>query len=237
MNLIVVCLAFLGQFGSGQTDQVVPPAPAPAEAASKSVPLQPAPIPAVPLSNRFEDMKAWLLARLVVDYSFDATKAEEVSRMLDTMNDGQMRLLIAAYRDRMATQPDLPKQEVERRQKQILEQANLNKQTAEGQRDQLKRGTGFTSCSKSNDPKPVLSEHGERADDVSFHRADHVWIWWIRPVLVWLWIPGVQSWSLQHVWLRDPHLWNVDDLHRSCLWHWDCLVLKRANLVIAVRDS
>ena len=139
MHLIFVCVAFLGQFGSGQTDQVVPPAPAPSETVSKPQPPQPAPLPAFPLSNRFEDMKAWLLARLVVDYSFDATKAEEISRMLDTMNDGQMRLLIAAYRDRMATQPDLPKQEVERRQKQILEQANLNKQTAEGQRDQLKR--------------------------------------------------------------------------------------------------
>lgn len=134
MYAVVVCLAFLGQ-----TDPAVPPAPAPAESLSKPATPQRTQLPAYPLSNSMEDMKAWLLARLVVDYSFDANKASEVSRMMDTMNEGQMRLLIAAYRDRMATQPELPKQEVENRQRQILEQANQNKQTAEAYRDQLKR--------------------------------------------------------------------------------------------------
>lgn len=135
----------LSLFLFGQTDLTIPPPPAPAEPTTKSTAPRPgnltgaATLPAYPLSASFEDMKSWLLARIVVDNSLDANKAVEVSRMIDTMNEGQMRVLIAAYRDRMATLPDVPKQTIEERQRQIIEQANSNKQSAEARRDNLKR--------------------------------------------------------------------------------------------------
>ena len=90
MHALLISLALLGQAEVG-----LPPAPA-ADPTSL-------PVPAVgPATERIEDLKTWLLARLIVDMSFDAQKSAEVGRLIDTMNEQQLRVLIAAYKERAA---------------------------------------------------------------------------------------------------------------------------------------
>ena len=86
MHALVISLALLGQ---AEIDNLpTPPAPAPAIAEI------PSPAPA----DNVEDLKAWLLGQLIVDMSFDPQKSAEVERMLDRMNERQIKALVEAYK-------------------------------------------------------------------------------------------------------------------------------------------
>ena len=106
----------------GQVDVATPPAP-----------MANTPAPA----ESPEDLKNWLLARLIIDLSFDTQKSADVERMLDRMNERQLRALVAAYKERNQ-KPTSPGQQAVT-QDPALEQAKLDQQQAEAYRDYLKR--------------------------------------------------------------------------------------------------
>ena len=111
----------------GQAEIGVPPAPA-AEAAVS------------PALNNAEEMRSWLLARLVIDSSFDATKSAEAQRLLANMNVQQLNALVAAYKELNAKPRSAPQPSLDTTQsQQSLDQAKLNLQQVEAYRDHLKR--------------------------------------------------------------------------------------------------
>lgn len=130
MYSLIMTMAFLGQ------------APAP---------IPPAPAAEVDASDREEEMRSWLLARMVIDLSFDERKSAEAKRLLSTMNEQQLTALVAAYKERQgkpvapaptgadAPKPSTPSQPLTAAQQQELDQAKLNLQKAEAYRDHLKR--------------------------------------------------------------------------------------------------
>ena len=125
MYAIYLSLALIGQVEIG-----VPPAPA-------------AEIPAAPVDSA-EELRNWLLARLVIDSSFDEKKSSEARRLLATMNERQLTTLVAAYKERMAkpatvTPAAAQSPTTDPAQQQALDQAKLNLQQAEAYRDHLKR--------------------------------------------------------------------------------------------------
>lgn len=134
MHALMVSLALMGQ-----TDIAPPPAPAVAKPAPSAVST-----PATAGSP--EEMRSWLLARLIIDLSFDPQKSADVERMLDRMNEQQLRALVGAYVERMesdkgAVRPPRPTAtgSLSPSDQQAFEQAKLNKQQAEAYRDYLKR--------------------------------------------------------------------------------------------------
>src|SRR5262249_32113186 len=82
-----------------------------------------------------EDLRTWLLTRLIVDMNFDAQKSTEVERMINNMNERQLRVLIGVYKERVAAN----KVQQETSQQLAVEQGKLNLQKAESYRDYLKR--------------------------------------------------------------------------------------------------
>jgi hypothetical protein len=142
MHAFLVSLAIFGQ-----TDSVVPPAPTPISPGANSVVPDPsAPSPAtsaVPSTaapaETFDEMKTWLLTRLIVDLNFDAQKAAEVEGLINTLNEQQLRVLIGVYKERSAKRDQVSKSQREANQQQTLDQAKLNLQQAEAYRDHLKR--------------------------------------------------------------------------------------------------
>lgn len=134
MHALIVGLALIGQ-----AEVPIPPAPSVTKPAPAAV--QP---PAG--ADSTEEMKSWLLARLIIDLSFDPQKSAEVERMLGRMNEQQLRALVAAYQERTAAgnagasppRPN-PAGNLNPSDQQALEQAKLNKQQAEAYRDHLKR--------------------------------------------------------------------------------------------------
>lgn len=124
MYSVLICLAFLGQSEVG-----VPPAPAAEMVAS-------------PEAGSAEEMRTWLLARLVIDSSFDEAKSNEARRLLATMNDQQLKALVAAYKERTAAKPAVTTASAssqDPQQQATLDEAKLNLQKAEAYRDYLKR--------------------------------------------------------------------------------------------------
>jgi type IV pilus biogenesis protein CpaD/CtpE len=114
MYSLLIVLTVLGQNEIG-----VPPAPA----ADSSV---------VSTTNA-EEMRTWLLARLVIDSAFDEKKSAEAQRLLATMNAQQLTALIAAYQERSsktekATVPTTSS--ADPTQQAALDQAKLNLQQA-----------------------------------------------------------------------------------------------------------
>ena len=119
MHALIVSLVLFGQ-----TDVPLPPAPA-------------VRTPAV--TETAAEMKAWLQARLIIDLSFDPQNSAEVERMLDRMNEGQLRALVAAYQERTPRPKIASPRPMETGNQTALEQAKLEKQQAEAYRDHLKR--------------------------------------------------------------------------------------------------
>ena len=113
-SLVLLCQSEIG----------VPPAPA-AEAVAQ------------PVHQSVDEMRSWLLARLVIDSSFDEKKSAEARRLLDTMNEDQLKALVAAYQER-TTRPTRTTTPTTAQQ-QELDQAKLQLQQAESYRDHLKR--------------------------------------------------------------------------------------------------
>ena len=121
MYSLVFSLALWGQAEIG-----VPPAPAPEVATGIA-------------TESAEEMRVWLLARLVIDSSFDEKKSAEAQRLLASMNERQLNALVAAYKERTATPRLASKPPVDSASSQASDQAKLNLQQAEAFRDHLKR--------------------------------------------------------------------------------------------------
>lgn len=104
-----------------QIDSPIPPAPAaPVAAASET---------------SAESMRSWLLARLILDQSFNEAQAAEASRLLARMNVSQLDALVAAYKERNglgAADPDNTEESP------ALKQARHELRLAEALRDQLR---------------------------------------------------------------------------------------------------
>ncbi len=115
----------------GQTGVALPPAPD----AEKPPAVAPASAPA----ETVEELRNWLLARLIVDLSFDAQKSTDVGRLIKTMDEPQMRALVAYYKERAARRDQAFAVPQQTNQQQALEQAKLDQQQAEAYRDHLKR--------------------------------------------------------------------------------------------------
>lgn len=126
MQAILLTLALFGQ-----NELPLPPAPA-----SEATPIE----KAQSIENQtVPEMRAWLLAQLTIDQAFDATKSAEVAKLLEAMDELQMRSLIKVYKERTANRGRLPSSNQEAQQKQVLDQAKLDLQQAETYRDHLKR--------------------------------------------------------------------------------------------------
>jgi hypothetical protein len=124
-SLIVV----LSLFGQGEIG--VPPAPG-------------VDLPPNPAVDQSEDLRTWLLARLVIDSSFDERKSTEARRLLATMNESQLKALVAAYKERTEKEKSLKgaaanSTPLDANQQIALDNAKLNLQQAEAYRDHLKR--------------------------------------------------------------------------------------------------
>lgn|GEM_PF-3814265 len=128
MNALLISLALFGQ-----ANTVLPPLPALDAAAA------PIPGPAAGASESVTEMKTWLLTRLIVDLSFDPQKIAEVEKMIDTMSEQQMRVLVAVYKERSTKRDQSSKAQLDVSQQQLLNQAKLDLQQAEAYRDHLKR--------------------------------------------------------------------------------------------------
>lgn len=134
MHAFLISLAILGQ-----TDSVVPPSPGPTPPASAvSTPANSIRQSVAPVET-FEDLKTWLLTRLIVDLNFDAQKSAEVERLINTLSEQQLRVLIGVYKERTAQRDQASKSQREANQQMTLDQARLNLQQAEAYRDHLKR--------------------------------------------------------------------------------------------------
>lgn len=126
MHTLLFVLAMFTQAEVG-----LPPAPAPE-------------LPPAPAVQSVEEMRAWLLSRLIIDMSFDAQKSLEVKQLMETMNESQMKALIAAYKEqiqknRAAASTPSRNTVYSPAEQQLLDQAKLDRQQAETYRDHLKR--------------------------------------------------------------------------------------------------
>lgn len=123
MYSFIFCLSLFSQNEIG-----VPPAPA-------------ADLAATPATDNAEEMRTWLLARLVIDSSFDEKKSLEAQRLLATMNVPQLNALVSAYKEKMGKAVVAPSAQTttDPQQRAAFDQAKLNLQQAEAYRDHLKR--------------------------------------------------------------------------------------------------
>jgi len=148
MHALLLSLAIFGQ-----ADAVLPPVPtalppAPAPLTPAPAATTPAPAGTTPTgpaatpgtgTESIEELKTWLLTRLIVDLSFDTQKATEVSKMLDTLSDREVRVLIGVYKAQAAKRDSFLKTHQVAVEQQTADQAKLNLQQAEAYRDHLKR--------------------------------------------------------------------------------------------------
>lgn len=123
MFALMICLSLFNQNEIG-----VPPAPA-------------ADFAAAPAADNAEEMRSWLLARLVIDSSFDEKKSQEAQRLLAMMNTQQLNALVTAYKEKQAKVSSAPTAQTatDPQQRAAVDQAKLNLQQAEAYRDHLKR--------------------------------------------------------------------------------------------------
>ena len=56
-----------------------------------------------------EEMKTWLLTRLTVDLSYDAQKSAQLQRMINSLNEQELKVLIAVYQERSGKKDALVK--------------------------------------------------------------------------------------------------------------------------------
>lgn len=86
-----------------------------------------------------EELKAWLLSRLILELSFDEAKIADVERRLDKMSDRQLRILIELYRDRVAKRDAAEAARRRYMEQQVLNQAQLDLQRAQSYKEYLQR--------------------------------------------------------------------------------------------------
>jgi hypothetical protein len=111
--------------------------------AEAPIPGAPAPVPSAGPVERIDDLKIWLLTRLIVDMSFDSKKSAEVERLINTMNERQLRELIAVYKERTGPRQPPTKSQQENEQQQAEVRAKMNLQQAQAWRDDLKHQYDF----------------------------------------------------------------------------------------------
>ena len=122
----------------------LPPAPAPAER-TVEIESPPPPLPASTLesspnsSSTTEDLKVWLLTRLMVELSFNEEKIKEVEVRLDKMSDRQVRMLIEVYKDRVAKRDQYAAYQQWYMSQQVMNQAQLDLMRANGYKEHLQR--------------------------------------------------------------------------------------------------
>ena len=117
MYALVLTLSLLGQ---------VPPAPAPEISSS-------------PNSSTTEELKAWLLGRLIIELKFDEAKIAEVETRLDKMRERQLRVLIEVYKDRVAKRDQQAAAQRQYMEQMALNQAKLDLMRAQGYKEYLQR--------------------------------------------------------------------------------------------------
>lgn len=117
MYALVLALSLLGQVE-------VPPAP---EISSSQN------------SSTTEELKAWLLGRLIIELKFDEAKIAEVETRLDKMSERQLRVLIEVYKDRVAKRDQAEAARQNYMQQQVLNQAKLDLMRAQGYKEYLQR--------------------------------------------------------------------------------------------------
>lgn len=86
-----------------------------------------------------EDMKVWLLTKLIVEVNFDEKKIEQIEARLDKMSDRQLRILIETYKERVEKRDQAEAARQNYMQQQISNQAKLDLMQAQSYRDHLAR--------------------------------------------------------------------------------------------------
>jgi len=86
-----------------------------------------------------EELKVWLLSRLIIELSFDEAKIADTERRLDKMSDRQLRILIELYRDRVAKRDTAEADRRRYMEQQVLNQAKLDLQRAQSYKEHLQR--------------------------------------------------------------------------------------------------
>lgn len=86
-----------------------------------------------------EELKAWLLSRLIIELSFNEEKLVQVEKRLDNMSERQLRILIDLYKDRVAKRDQAEAARQQYMQQQVLNQAKLDLMRAQGYKEFLER--------------------------------------------------------------------------------------------------
>jgi hypothetical protein len=126
--MYVFLILALGQVGQ------LPPPPAPslppAQVQSQSPDASTASV---------EELKVWLLTRMIVELSFNEEKISEFEKRLDKMSERQVRMLIEFYKERVAKREQAEAARQQYMQAQVLNQAQLDLTQAQAYRDHLAR--------------------------------------------------------------------------------------------------
>jgi hypothetical protein len=94
---------------------------------------------AMQVESETEDLKVWLLTRLIVEVNFDENKIAEIEKRLDKMSDRQVRILVEYYKEQVAKRDQAEAARQKYMQQNLLNQAQLDLQQAQAYRDHLKR--------------------------------------------------------------------------------------------------
>lgn len=127
MYALVLAALVMGQV---EGPELLPPPPAP-EATEESSPNS--------QTASSEELKAWLLSRLIIELNFDEPKLAQVEKRLDNMSERQLRVLIELYKDRVAKRDQAEAARREYMQQMVLNQAKLDLQRAQGYKEFLQR--------------------------------------------------------------------------------------------------
>lgn len=90
-------------------------------------------------STTTEELKAWLLSRLIIELKFDEAKIAEVETRLDKMSERQLRVLIELYKDRVAKRDQQAAAQRQYMEQMVLNQAKLDLMRAQGYKEYLQR--------------------------------------------------------------------------------------------------
>lgn len=86
-----------------------------------------------------EELKSWLLSRLIVELKFDEAKITQVGERLDRMSDREIRILINVYKDRIEKRDQAEYVRQQYMQQMLENQAKLDLQRAQAFKEHLKR--------------------------------------------------------------------------------------------------
>lgn len=102
-----------------------------------------------------EDLKTWLLSSLIIELNFDEAKIAEVEQRLDKCSDRQIRILVNLYKDRLAKRDQAEAARQQYMQQSILNQAQLDLQSATAYRNFLDREHKETALQRERETNLV----------------------------------------------------------------------------------